>query len=205
MLPVMRLSLMTSSALGLLVVLGCSSGSSGDGASGGSAGTNSGGSGGIPNGGTGGVGVAGTIGCSAKEHPGQPDLTSSPSISDATASPGSTVTVSVPVDAETGYVSVNLSNANPSTPGLAGATNVATPGSETVSVVISVLGIAEPGTYFPIVNLCSSEQACLVDLVGVSYTRAATVSEPYNRVEYAGTDVTGTSPTCFGIPTLDIQ
>ncbi len=56
-----------------------------------------------------------------------------------------------------------------------------------------------------IVNLCTSEQACLADLTGISYTRGTTVSEPYNRVEYAGTDVTGTSATCFSIPTLEIQ
>ncbi len=32
-----------------------------------------------------------------------------------------------------------------------------------------------------IVNLLTSEQACLADLTGISYTRGTTVSEPYDR------------------------
>ncbi len=178
---------------------GGAAGSSGSGGAAGSAG--SGGSAAVGGGGAAGAGG----GCSNAETSGEPDLTAVPTLSANTASAGSVVTVSVPVDAETGYISVNLSNADPSTPSIAGGMNMATSGSETVDVNVTLLGTAAAGTYFPIINLCESEQACLVDQVGIAYTRGTSVSEPYNRVSYSGTTTADPTQTCYSIPTLTVQ
>ena len=128
-----------------------------------------------------------------------PDLIAEPMFSPPVALPGNTVTASIPVDAETGYVSVVMFKTDRSE--FAGGADATTTGAETLEVSFETMASATPGPYFFIINACTSRDACITDLRGIAYapsTNPVSAGDALSRLDYDGETELGNQITCYG-------
>ena len=142
----------------------------------------------------------------------QPDLTGAPRWSSSSAHFGDTMKLYVPVDAETGFVSVVVNdtrNENSIFAG-SGANYSITPGrTQTVEVLVKI-NPSVRGKYFPIITLCRSSEACISSETGLRIIyggpRETNVMSGtnYNRVCKEGSKSLTSKMSSYGIPILGV-
>jgi len=135
---------------------------------------------------------------------GESDMTGAPSVSVSETTAGGTFTVTVPVDADTGYVSVAINFADLDNAQYGGGGLATTDGGESVVVDVAMLADIDPGTYVPVINLCADEGECLGLGRQTAYTRGVEVGD-YIRIALDGMDDVGQCQTAFAIPTIEVE
>ncbi len=108
--------------------------------------------------GTGSTG-GGTTAAACTDIAGEPDIMGAITYTPATAKPGDTVIMHVPVDAETAAVTASLSGLSGGTVvgvGTAPDTAVSTAGAQTVDVPVTISSVSGAGDYFVVINICSA-------------------------------------------------
>ncbi len=150
--------------------------------------------------------------CDPVDVAGDPDIMGAPTFTPVTITSGDTVTLNVPVDADTAYVSVNLYSMDRSNYAGGVEHTIFSPGAQTLSLDIATLLSAPAGDYFPLINVCTDYYSCVSAPastgVAVAYaTDSLTSPGPeYMRLKYFdGTSVAETGQTCLPVPYVVIE
>ena len=131
--------------------------------------------------------------------PGEPDIMGQITYTLSTAKVGDTVTIRIPIDAETAYVGAELGGINSSTvvggssPTLASGTGYVTVpslGVQTIDVSMTIPLGSGPGSYAPVINLCTADLGACKEIggsggVAVNYAfNPIALSAPLQRFKY---------------------
>ena len=147
----------------------------------------------------------------------QPDLTGAPRWASSSARFGSSITLSVPVDSETGYVNVVVHHTRKESGNWIAIAGVGiqsvTPG-RTQTVPVSVRINPLPGTtalngdYFPTITLCRSAGECTSNTgMQITYSghgTTVTSGVNYNRAIFEGLREVSWTTSCYSIPILEV-
>lgn len=158
-----------------------------------------------------GSGSGSSTSCEPVENAGEPDILGAPTFASDTVTRGDTVSVNIPIDADTAYVSVNLFSADRSNYGGGGEHYVSTAGEQMITVSITTSLGTPLDDYFPLINVCTDFGSCTGSSgstgIAVAYTTDA-LSSPgpdYARTKYYdGTDVSESSQSCMAVPYVAI-
>ena len=136
---------------------------------------------------------------------GDPDMTGAPVFDLTTVTAGTSVNVTLPVDGEVGYVFVSLIKDSVNFEFHGAAPVILTPGVQDVQVNFDTTGFTS-GNYYPLVGLCTEQQACS-NGSEVQYTTFLPLGTNYerNRTMNNGQAVDEFISTCIQIPILTIN
>lgn len=167
-------------------------------------------------GGGGGGSSAGPAGpCVVADVPGVPNLMGEPFFSPTSVPPGGSVDVNIPIDSDTGFITVTLLTAHRSPAALPVNHPVSLIGDQTAVVTVTVNSGAADDLYFPQLNLCTDFGSCVGSPSstgkGVAYTTDDLTLPGPNYIGFTYAD-SGTIPpdppveeTCLEVPYLSVS
>jgi len=158
-------------------------------------------------GGGGAGGSAGTT-CVVEDIPGEPDLLGQAATYATAVSPGDTVTVTVPVDADTRHLRALLFSGSVTAPRLAGEAwlNIATPATQAVTLNVPVTATVA-GDYHVGVVACSDEEACASRGAGVGVAYGALTEGDTSLTRYVfydGAIASASETTCLTAGSVNV-